>query len=155
MNGVFGGRLKSHITENLPSDMTEYPGNVMLPPTGETRAEPDETSENDPAGISVTCDVVSGGGNVIYINLTVRGNDGQSPLTLSPGRILSRAYSHDASVTFSDGTKKNIQLWKTDSAPDLLHFEGLLILSDAEKSHIGEKALLNTGHLEYDFSVFD
>ena len=153
MNGVFGGGLKSHIPENLPSDMAEYPGTVMLPPTGEIHTETDETSESDSAGISVTCDAVSGGGNVIYINLTVRGTDGNSPLTLSPGRILERAYSHDASVTFSDGTKKEIQFWKTESGSDLLRFEGLLILSDAEKSHIGEKAVLNTGHLEYDFSV--
>lgn len=65
MNGVFGGRLKSHIPKNLPSDMAEYPGSVMLPPNGEIHTETDETSENDPAGISVTCDAVSGGGNVI------------------------------------------------------------------------------------------
>lgn len=100
------------------------------------------------APLELRCDAVTGGGNQLYLSLSLTRTDGSDVITVEDGETLLYIDFPDASITLADGTARKVYITTLgDSAPDCVHLEGSALLYNADLVHIGQPATLTPGEM--------
>ena len=98
------------------------------------------------APLELRCDAVTGGGNQLFLALTLTRTDGSDVVTVEAGETLLQIDFPDAVLTFADGATKKVYLTPLqNSTPACIHFEGSAVLSNSDLAQINETVTLSPG----------
>lgn len=108
------------------------------------------------ASLELRCHAVTGGGNQLYLALTLARTNGSDVVTVAAGETLLQIDFPDSALTFDDGTTKKVYISHlADSTPDCIRLEGSVLLNNAELAHIGQTATLAPGEMLLTVQIAD
>ena len=100
------------------------------------------------APLELRCDAVTGGGNQLYLSLSLTRTNGSDIVTVEPGETLLQIDFPNAALTFADGTARKVYITPLgDSTPGRVHLEGSALLYNADLVYIGQTATLTPGEM--------
>lgn len=100
------------------------------------------------APLELRCEAVTGGGNQLYLSLSLTRTDGSNVVTVEDGETLLHIDFPDAAITFADGAVRKVYITPLgDSSPDCVHLEGSALLYNSDLRHIGQTATLTPGEM--------
>lgn len=113
--------------------------------------QPDAVATVDDGGLApivLSCDAVTGGGNQLYLGLTLKRTDGSNVLAVEDGETLLYIDFPGAVLTLPDGTQRKVYISPLgDSTPDCIRLEGSVLLYNADLVHIGQPATFEPGEM--------
>lgn len=114
-------------------------------------AQPDAVAAVDPGAdtpLTLRCDAVTGGGNQLYLSLTLTRTDGGNIVTVEAGETLLQIDFPDAVITFADGAARKVYLTPlADSKPDCVRMEGSALLYDTDLARLDQAVTLIPGEM--------
>ncbi len=129
------GKTESHFVDD-PDIVITQPDALATVDTG--NASP----------LEFRCDAVTGGGNQLYLSLSLTRTDGSDVITVEDGETLLHIDFPNAAITLADGTARKVYITPLgDSTPGCVHLEGSSLLYNADLVHIGQPATLTPGEM--------
>lgn len=129
------GKTESHFVDD-PDIVITQPDALATVDTG--NASP----------LEFRCDAVTGGGNQLYLSLSLTRTDGSDVVSVEDGETLLHIDFPNAALTFADGTQRKVYISPLgDSTPGCVHLEGSALLYNADLVHIGQTATLTPGEM--------
>ena len=100
------------------------------------------------APLELRCDAVTGGGNQLYLSLSLTRTDGSDVITVEDGETLLHIDFPNTAITLADGTARKVYITPLgDSTSVCVHLEGSALLYNADLVHIGQPATLTPGEM--------
>jgi len=136
---------------NMQSHFIDDP-DIVIPQSNAVAAVDTDTS----APLELRCEAVTGGGNQLFLALTLTRTDGSDIVTVEEGETLLQIDFPDTVLTFADGAAKKVYLTPLhNSTPTCVHFEGSAVLFNSDLAQIDQPVTLTPGEMRLTLRTAD